>query len=122
MYLTIIPFTYQTTSAPTLFEIKLDNVHMPYDYDLPDYYIFVYDAYSSAANGNRMGSSNEFLMTNADIFYSSPLKSLTIECLNNALGVKNTKCTIKFGTQHPLKADGKIKLIFSGMTIATDIC
>jgi len=50
------------------------------------------------------------------------LKALTINCLNNALGVKNTICTILFETQNPLKADGKIRLVFSGMTIATDVC
>jgi hypothetical protein len=69
-----------------------------------------------------MTAANQFIMTNAGIFYESPLKSLTINCNNNALGVKNTICTIKFGTQNPLKADGKIRLVFSGMTIATDVC
>jgi hypothetical protein len=61
-------------------------------------------------------------MTNANVFYVSPLKSLTISCLSNALGVQNTICTIVFGTQHPLKADGKIRIVFSGMTVATDVC
>lgn len=42
--------------------------------------------------------------------------------MNNALGVKNTICTINFGTQNPLKADGKLRLVFSGMTVATDVC
>ena len=42
--------------------------------------------------------------------------------MNNALGVKNTICTINFGTQNPLKADGKLRLVFSGMTVATNVC
>lgn len=61
-------------------------------------------------------------MTNAGIFYECPLKALTISCLSNALGVKNTICTIVFGTQNPLKADGKIRLVFSGMSVATNVC
>ncbi len=50
------------------------------------------------------------------------MKSLTITCLNNALGVKNTICTIGFGTQNPLKADGKIRIVFAGVTVATNVC
>ena len=69
-----------------------------------------------------MTGANQFIMTSAGIFYESPLKSLTISCTHNALGVKNTICNITFGTQNPLKADGKIRLVFSGMTIATDLC
>lgn len=69
-----------------------------------------------------MSASNQFIMTNANIFYECPLKALTIECRNNALGVKNTICTIVFGTQNPLKADGKVRLSFSGMTVATNVC
>lgn len=110
-----------TPTAPTTFTIMLDNVHMPYDYDLPDYYIYFIDS-GNSPNGNVMSVSNEFLMTNANIFYDCPLKALSISCLNNALGVRNTICTINFGTQNPLKADGKLRIVFSGMTVATDVC
>jgi len=120
MYLTVIPIRYIGSPA-TNFSIMLDNVHMPYEYDLPNYYIYFIDS-GNSPNGNRISASNQFLMTNANIFYECPLKSLTISCLNNALGVKNTICTIIFGTQNPLKADGKIRLQFSGMTVATNIC
>ena len=61
-------------------------------------------------------------MTNAGVFYETPLKSLTLSCQDNYLGVLNTKCTILFGTQSPLKADGIITLSLSGMSIATDVC
>ncbi len=122
MYLTVIPLKYTTASGPTSFKIQLDNVHMPYNYDLPDYYIYFYDASGSTFNGNTMTASNQFIMTNANIFYESPLKSLSISCLSNALGVKDTICTINFGTQNPLKADGKLVFVFSGMTVATDVC
>ena len=61
-------------------------------------------------------------MTNQGIFYEAFLKSLTISCEQNFLGVLNTICTVRFGTQNPLKADGRIKLVFSGMNIATDDC
>lgn len=27
-----------------------------------------------------------------------------------------------FGTQNPLKADGNIRIVFSGMTVATNVC
>jgi hypothetical protein len=121
MYLTVIPIKYLSGSVPTTFKIMLDDVHMPYDYDLPSYYIYFIDS-GTTPNGNSMSASNQFIMTNANIFYECPLKALTISCLNNALGVKNTICTIVFGTQNPLKADGKIILVFKGMTIATDVC
>ena len=61
-------------------------------------------------------------MTNASIFYGSPLSSLTIQCLDNGLGVVNTICTIVFGTQNPLKGNGQIVIVFSGMTISSDVC
>jgi hypothetical protein len=61
-------------------------------------------------------------MTSANIFYQSPLKSLTVSCLDNSLGVNNTVCTIVFGTQNPLKADGNIRIALNGMTVATSNC
>ena len=45
-----------------------------------------------------------------------------MNCEDNALGVVNTICTIVFGTQHPFKANGTIRAVFDGMTIATDAC
>lgn len=77
MYLTLIPILYITSSVANIFTIKLDNVHMPYDYDLPDYYIYFLAA-GDTPNGNYMSSSNEFIMTSANIFYECPLKALTI--------------------------------------------
>ncbi len=68
MYLTLIPILYITSGAATSFNITLDNVHMPYDYDLPNYYIYFIDS-GNTPNGNIMSVSNEFIMTNADIFY-----------------------------------------------------
>ena len=69
-----------------------------------------------------MVSYNAFQMTNAGIYYESPLKSLTLSCVDNYLGALNTICSVVFGTQHPLKADGRIKLQLNGMSIATNIC
>jgi hypothetical protein len=57
MYLTLIPILYMTNSAPDLFKILLDNVHMPYDYDLPNYYIYFIDS-GDTPNGNTMSVSN----------------------------------------------------------------
>lgn len=70
-YFTAIPLLYHWTT--TSYTITLNNVHMPYHYDLPNYYMYIY-------NGNdfSMSSSNQFLMTSANVFYVSPLKSLTI--------------------------------------------
>lgn len=121
MYLTLIPILYTSGAAAASFTILLDNVHMPYDYDLPSYYIY-FIASGNTPNGNIMSSSNNFIMTNAGIFYGCPLSSLSVSCLNNALGVKNTICTIDFGTQNPLKADGNLRVVFSGMTVATNVC
>jgi archaellum component FlaF (FlaF/FlaG flagellin family) len=90
---------------------------MPYNYDLPNYFIYTYES-----SGGTMVSSNEFIMTNANVFYVSPLKALTIACLDNSLGVENTICTIVFGTQNPLLANGNIRIVFSGMTVATNVC
>ena len=113
--MTVIPYTYISSINP--FTLYLDQVHMPYSYDLTSYYIFTINALSE-----EMSSSNSFVMTNADVFYTSPLKSLLINCQDNAIGVVNTYCTIIFGTQNPLLANGKIRLALSGMTVATDTC
>ena len=43
MYLTVIPLKY-LAGASDSFQVQLDNVHMPYDYDLPNYYIYFYSA------------------------------------------------------------------------------
>lgn len=61
-------------------------------------------------------------MTSAGVFYEAPLNSLSLSCADNYLGVLNTVCSIIFGTQSPLKADGVITLVLSGMNIATDVC
>ena len=61
-------------------------------------------------------------MTNGNLFYEAYLKSLTISCEDNYLGVQNTICEIVFGTQSPLKADANITIVLSGMNVATDIC
>ena len=115
MYMTVIPFT----CSPSLstFTMWIDNLHMPYHYDLPSYYIYMFEP-----SNNRMQSYNVFEMTNAGIFYEAPLKSLSLSCTDNYLGALNTICTIIFGTQSPLKADGTITLVLSGMDIATDVC
>ena len=68
MYLTLIPILYITSGVSTTFTIMLDNVHMPYDYDLPNYYIYFIDS-GNSPNGNIMSASNQFIMTNANIFY-----------------------------------------------------
>ena len=53
MYLTVIGFKYHG-AASSSFSIQLDNVHMPYDYDLPSYYIYLYNGYDTNNNGNNM--------------------------------------------------------------------
>ena len=112
MYLTIIPFIFVSSSSP--FYIYLNNVHMPYTYDLPNYYIYV-----TKASDQTMAVSNEFIMTNGGTLYSAPLQSLTISCQDNALGVVNTYCTITFGTSNPLLGIGNVRIVFSGMSVAT---
>lgn len=114
MYLTIIPFTYTAFSN---FVFYLDNVHMPYSYDLPNYYIYI--TYQS---DQRMAASNAFVMTNGGTLYSSPLQSLTVSCQDNAVGVVSTYCTINFGTSNPLLAAGNIRVSLSGLTVATNTC
>ncbi len=57
MYLTIIPILYMSGAVANTFTIQLDNVHMPYDYDLPDYYIY-FIAAGISPNGNGMSASN----------------------------------------------------------------
>lgn len=57
MYLTIIPIIYATTGAPNTFKIMLDDVHMPYEYDLPNYYIYFIHS-GDTPNGNTMVTSN----------------------------------------------------------------
>jgi hypothetical protein len=115
MYLTVIPFTYSSATSP--FTFYLDKVHMPYSYDLPDYYIYV-----TRQSDQMMAASNSFLMTNGGTLYSCPLQSLTVSCHDNAIGVVSTYCTIQFGTSNPLLADGSIRVSLSGMTVATDTC
>lgn len=38
-YITLIPFQYMVVS--TLVNIFVDNVHMPYTYDLPNFYLTI---------------------------------------------------------------------------------
>lgn len=57
MYLTIIPILYVTTGASNTFKVMLDDVHMPYEYDLPNYYIYFINS-GDTPNGNTMVTSN----------------------------------------------------------------
>jgi len=115
LYITFIPLTYMSTT--TSFNISLDNVHMPYSYDLPNFYLTI------AKNGDfLMSSSNEFVMTNGGTLYEGPLQNLVISCQDNAKGVLNTYCNIGFGTTNPLLAGGVIRVSFSGMTVSTNLC
>jgi hypothetical protein len=123
--MTAIPMRFTSNTAS--FTMYLDNVHLPYTYDLPDYHIFVTYGDNppttfSVVNTNTVTAYNEFILTNPGVFYESPLKSLTVTCLDNSLGVVNTICTIQFGTHHPLKANGTVRVVFSGMSVATDQC
>ena len=115
MYLTIIPFTYTASTSP--FNIYLNNVHMPYSYDLPNYYIYI-----AQQSNQQMVASNSFLMTNGGTLYQSPLQSLTIGCQDNAIGTVSTYCTLQFGTTNPLLAAGVIRVSMSGLTVSTSIC
>ena len=114
MYITVIPFIYTASSNFTFY---IDNVHMPYSYDLPSYYIYI--AEQSAKN---MVSSNQFVMANGGTLYSSPLQSLTVSCQDNAVGVVSTYCSINFGTSNPLLSAGNIRVSLSGLTVATNMC
>ena len=115
MYLTVIPFTYVTTQST--FTFTLDKAHMPYSYDLPNYYI-----YSIRNTDWFFTSSNALVMSGSGILYQSPLQSLVVSCQDNALGVVNTYCTIVFGTSNPLLLNGYIRLSLDGMTVATNMC
>lgn len=116
MYLTVIPFIYNAYNSN--FNIYLDNVHMPYTYDLPTYYIYVVRQHAD----KQMVSSNQYIMMNGGTLYGSPLQSLSITCKDNSIGVANTYCTISFGTSNPFLASGNVRVVFSGMTIATNKC
>ena len=115
MYLTVIPFSYVTSQ--TVFTFSLNNAHMPYSYDLPNYYI-----YAIQQSSNYYSSTNALVMANGGTLYQSPLQSLVVNCADNALGVVNTYCTITFGTSNPLLKNGYIRLSLSGMTVATNVC
>ena len=115
--MTVIPFTMPSTSQST-FQFWINNLHMPYHYDLPDCYIYLTENY----NSEQMTAYQAFEMTNQGIFYEAFLKSLTVSCEENFLGVENTICEVTFGTQNPLRANGAITLVLSGMDIATDEC
>jgi hypothetical protein len=39
MFMSVIPF--QVSSSISSFSFTIDNLHMPYHYDLPNFYIFV---------------------------------------------------------------------------------
>ncbi len=67
MYLTVIPFTY--VASQTTFTFHLDQVHMPYTYDLPDFYI-----YTVRNSDWQIYSSNALIMANGDTLYESPLQ------------------------------------------------
>lgn len=94
----------------------LNSLHMPYHYNLPDCYLYI------ITTGLSLTAYNSFEMTGKGIFYEAYLKSLEVECDENFLGVLNTVCRIKFGTQNPLRANGRITLVLSQMSIATDDC
>ena len=115
MYLTVIPLNYNTNT--NAFTFWLDDAHMPYTYDLPNFYIYVikYSDY-------RIYSANSFIMANGGTLYEAPLQSLVVSCQDNAVGVVNTYCTIVFGTSNPLLANGNIRLSLSGMTVSTSTC
>lgn len=115
MYMTLIPLSYVTTTST--FTFWLDNAHMPYTYDLPNFYI-----YSARRDNKRIYSSNSLIMANGGTLYESPLQSLVVTCQDNAIGVVNTYCTIIFGTTSPLLATGNIRLSLSGMTVSTSTC
>ena len=86
MYITVLPFDCSGCSSS--FTIELDSLHMPYHFDLPSYYMYIVDT-----SGN-MEAYNDFEMTSGGVFYEAFLKSLTLSCLDNYLGIKNTVCTI----------------------------
>ena len=115
MYLTIIPFVYATST--TAWSFTLDYAHMPYSYDLPNYYI-----YNIRYSDWYLTTSNALVMAGSGILYQSPLQSLVVNCQDNALGVVSTYCTITFGTSNPLLANGYLRLSLSGMTVSTNMC
>jgi hypothetical protein len=112
-YLTFIPFT---TSSTTPFSFNIYSLHLPYTYDLPYYSIFLTN---SAGN---IDSYNEFINTNAGVFYYSVLLGLSISCTDSSLGVSNTVCYISFINNHEIVLNGQIYVDFSGMTISTKYC
>ena len=115
MYLTMIPLQYVNGTAT--FSFWLDKAHMPYTYDLPNFYI-----YTIRRSDYLVTSSNSLIMANGGTLYQSPLQSLVVTCQDNAVGVVNTYCTILFGTSNPLLASGNIRLSLSGMTVSTSTC
>ena len=88
-FLTYIPF--KTTGAYTTdFNIRFDNIKLPYSLDLPYYSVSLIDETGS------LDGYNEFINQDQGIFYTGPLKNLTITCDDNSLGVTNTYCFMNF--------------------------
>ena len=73
MYLTVIPLTYVASTAS--FSFWLDQAHMPYTYDLPNFYI-----YAVRYSNWQITSTNELIMANGGTLYESPLQSLVVSC------------------------------------------
>lgn len=88
-YLTYIPF--KTTAVySSNFDIFFNNIKLPYNLDLPYYSVSLVD------NTGSMDGYNEFINQNQDKFYTGVLKSLSLTCNDNSLGVTNTYCTTVF--------------------------
>lgn len=79
MYMSVFPF--DCSGCANSFTFSLDDLHMPYHYDLPEYYMYIL-----SPNG-VIKSYNELEMTSGNVFYESFLNSLNFNCVDNYLGV-----------------------------------
>lgn len=114
-FLTYIPFK-TTAGYTTDFDINFDNVKIPYSLDLPYYSVSLIDDTGS------LDGYNEFINQEQGIFYTGPLRNLSIACDDNSLGVSNTFCLIYFTPFQEIEVQTILTINLYGMSVSTNVC
>ncbi|KAL4512787.1 hypothetical protein ABPG72_017472 [Tetrahymena utriculariae] len=112
----IFPFTStgDPTSASTT--VTIDNVVLPYSYDLPNLLFII-----TQGNG-QLNCFKQYFNSGRNLFYISTPKSLQLTCAQQSNGIQNTQCTVQFIPAQNMQPYAILQIQFTGMQANTNEC
>ncbi|KAL4481634.1 hypothetical protein ABPG74_007723 [Tetrahymena malaccensis] len=112
----IFPFTSTADPTNAGTSVLIDNVVLPYSYDLPNLLFII------AQGAGKLNCYKQYFNSGRNLFYISTPKSLQLTCAQQSNGIQNTQCTVQFVPAQNMQPFAILQIQFTGMQANTNQC